>query len=87
MKILANWILQNQEKKGILFSSFLKLCIDEACLSSDTQLKENLVELVDHKVIVEKKEEHNKKFYLMRYPLSVINKLSKDEFNPDEDLE
>ena len=56
LKLLAAWQLENEKtKSGISQAELLELCIDEMILRNDEQLRENLFELLDHKVIKEKK--------------------------------
>lgn len=45
-------------------------------MSSDNQLRQNLLELIDHKVILERTDEkRNKKIYLMKYEKRVLEKI------------
>jgi hypothetical protein len=47
---LAGFFLNNPLSKGIEAKALFKLLYDKAILASDTQLKQNLVEVIDHKV-------------------------------------
>jgi hypothetical protein len=45
-------------------------------LSSDHQLRQNLLELLDHKVIIDRTDERkNKKIYIMKYEKRTLEKL------------
>lgn len=45
-------------------------------LSSDHQLRQNLLELLDHKVIIDRVDERrNKKIYIMKYEKRTLEKL------------
>ncbi len=45
-------------------------------MSSDNQLRQNLLEWIDHKVILERTDEkRNKKIYLMKYEKRVLEKI------------
>jgi hypothetical protein len=45
-------------------------------LSSDHQLRQNLLELLDHKVIIDRVDDRrNKKIYIMKYEKRTLEKL------------
>ena len=45
-------------------------------LNSDHQLRQNLLELLDHKVIIEKYDEKkNKRMYLMKYEKRILENI------------
>lgn len=45
-------------------------------LSSDHQLRQNLLELLDHKIIIERLDERkNKRIYIMKYEKRTLEKL------------
>lgn len=82
----------NGETSGVTLKDLLELCIDEMILSSDQQLKENLLEILDHKVFVEKKLPNNSKIhYVMPYSNVILQKVVdnklEDEGDDDDDEE
>jgi len=54
---------------------FLELCIEEMILRSDEQLRENLFELLDHRVVKEKKESHSKNYFFMTYDEKILKRI------------
>jgi hypothetical protein len=78
LKLLAAWQLENINKHGISQVDLLELCIDEMILRNDEQLRENLFELLDHKVIKEKKEGHRKNSFFMTYDDKTLKRIVQD---------
>ena len=50
MKLIAAFVLKSKNEIGISFKALLEKCIDEIIINNETQLKENMVELIDHHV-------------------------------------
>jgi len=44
-------MLDNPTSSGVELKVFFKMCYDNAIISSEAQLKQNLLEVIDHKVI------------------------------------
>ena len=42
--------MDQPNSKGLDFKAFFKKCFEDAIISNETQLKENLNEIIDHKV-------------------------------------
>ncbi len=78
LKLLAAWQLENEKKSGISQAELLELCIDEMILRNDEQLRENLFELLDHKVIKEKKQGHRKNSFFMTYDDKTLKRIVQD---------
>eukprot|EP01017_Pseudomicrothorax_dubius_P043695 TRINITY_DN7324_c0_g1_i4.p1 TRINITY_DN7324_c0_g1~~TRINITY_DN7324_c0_g1_i4.p1 ORF type:complete len:201 (+),score=70.04 TRINITY_DN7324_c0_g1_i4:677-1279(+) len=57
LKVMAEYHLRNPEERGLTMSDLLHKSIGNMIVSNETQLKEILLELVDHKVIVERRGE------------------------------
>lgn len=52
--------------------------MEEMILRNDEQLRENLFELLDHHVVREKKDGHQKNVYFMVYDEKVLKKIVQD---------
>ena len=64
LKIITKNELNNMSKEeptNYTVTELLDVCIEEVILASEVQLRENLLELLDHKVIMEKLEEKRAK--------------------------
>ncbi|KRX03080.1 hypothetical protein PPERSA_10161 [Pseudocohnilembus persalinus] len=72
---LARYLLDHPKSQGLVFRDLYTLCEDEGILVRESQLKENLLEILDHKIIIEK-EINNKKYFTMNYQKSILQKLA-----------
>ena len=74
---LENTKQDEQNRSHYTFSELLDKCIDEIVLGSDHHLRQNLLELLDHKVIREKIESKGggKKNYWMAYEKQLLEKI------------
>lgn len=79
LKIITKNELTNLEKglkNHLTTSELLEICIDEVILSDDVQLRQNLFELIDHKVLIEKMDEvKNRKVVMIKYEKSLLEKI------------
>lgn len=61
--------------KGFTLKQLYENCIEEMILSSEQQLRENLLEIIDHKVFIEMKNYQGKSIYTMTYSKQVLEKI------------
>jgi hypothetical protein len=47
---MAKYLMENPTSPGLEFKALFKLCYDETIVSTESQLKQNMVEILDHKV-------------------------------------
>jgi len=57
--------------------------MDHMVLRSDEQLRENLFELLDHKVVKEKREGHGRTIFYMTYDDKILKKITTDNLQLD----
>ncbi|KAL4434520.1 hypothetical protein ABPG74_007304 [Tetrahymena malaccensis] len=71
---------------GLTFKELLEMLIDEMILHSEQQLKENLLEILDHKVILQI-ESQQKTFYTMNYSRQLLQKIVDNKLEEEDEQE
>ena len=81
VKFIAQNAIENlnrddSESNYYTFNGLLEVCKDEVVLGTDHQLRQNLLELLDHKIIMERMDDkRNKKVYIMKYEKRTLEKI------------
>ena len=66
LRLIAKYVLENQVT-SIEFGALYNVCLEEMIITNEAQLKENLSEAIDHKVVLERINDQGKTFYSMPF--------------------
>ncbi len=79
LKILAQYQLDNPKEPGLTREKLYEQANDKMLISSQKQLKDCLVEFIDHKVILEKEESDGKTHIVVQFPRDTLEKILADK--------
>ena len=75
MKILAEHQYNDLKKPGLTRDELYELAVDKTLISSPNQLKDCLVEFIDHKVIINKDEPDGRTYIQINFPKETLEKI------------
>ena len=78
IKLIVQHQIAYPEEKGISASDLLNLCIEQMIIMSNRDLKQQLQEAKDHKVVIEKMEDTQTMYY-MPFPGPMLDNILKNE--------
>ena len=72
---IARYLLENPKEKQIKMKQLLQICVEKMIQQTSKQLKEQLSEAKDHKVVIEKLDENGNIVFSMNYPAYLLEKI------------
>ena len=81
VKSIAQYQLENSDKKGILVSELYNICVENMLASSHKNLKDYLHEAKDHKIVIEKVTDCGQPILSMPYSVHVLEKIVNDQLD------
>ncbi|EAS04912.2 origin recognition complex subunit 2 (macronuclear) [Tetrahymena thermophila SB210] len=82
--IQINGLTEDGQIIGLTLKELLEMLIDEMILNSEQQLKENLLEILDHKVIISI-ENQQKTYYTMNFSRQILEKIVNNKLEDGEE--
>ena len=79
IKQIALHMIEFPEEKGIKQKELLDRCIEECILMNQKEIKTQLNEAKDHKVVLERQDEHGFTVYMLPFPLNVLEKVIEED--------
>jgi len=79
LKILAQFQIDNPKDPGLTQDKLYELANEKMLVSTPKQLKDSLVEFIDHKVVSEKEENDGKTHLHINFPKDILEKIIADK--------
>lgn len=64
---------------SIEYYKFYEICVEEMLVAGESQLKENLAEAQDHKILIDKVGDKSKRLITMPFSTEVLRELAETE--------